>query len=232
MAGLEIATTKAVAEAALDLIDKARKQGWFDKLIDALRKKHRVLVLGATGTGKTVFLESLTEVVPKAIDMMNRTEFVEKYHIRISRQPFIFIVVSYGYLESRAIEKPEIKINGKVSEAFLKEQRQLEIDMLDEWIPLLGGAESAGWLITVVTKADLWWRQRDKVLTHYETGPYYEALGEAQLLKPVVLPYCSIFQMFYEEVAMSGDFEDADRIQAKSQMIRTLLAAIGKERHA
>jgi len=263
MAGLEIGTTKAVAEAAFDLIDKARKQGWLDKLIDALRKKHRVLVLGATGGGKTAFLESLSEIVPKAIDLMNRTEFVERYHVRISKQPFIFTdtpgqihhkarrvaaikdamteksgiagvinVVSYGYNESRAVAKPEIKSNGKVSETFLKEQRQLEIDMLDEWAPLLGGVESTNWLITVVTKADLWWKQRDKVLAHYESGPYYQALGEAQSLKPVVLPYCAVFQKFYEQVTMSGDYEDADRIQAKAQMIRTLLAAIGNEHHA
>jgi energy-coupling factor transporter ATP-binding protein EcfA2 len=263
MAGLEMGTAKAVAEAAIEIISKAHKQGWVDKLISALRKKHRVLVLGATGAGKTAFLDSLSEVVPKAINLMNRTEYVEKYHVRISKRPFILVdtpgqiphrskriaaireamkeksgiagiinVVSYGYLESRAIAKPEIKSNGRVSETFLKEQRQVEIEMLDEWIPLLGGVESAGWLITVVSKADLWWRQRDKVLAHYETGPYYEALGEAQSLKPVVLPYCSIFQKFYEEGTMSGDFEDADRIQAKAQMIRTLLAAVGGKHHA
>ena len=56
-----------------------------------------------------------------------------------------------------------------------------------------------------------------------------QALGEAQLLKPVVLEYCSVFQKFYGQVPMSGDFQDSDRIRVKAQMIRTLLAAIGKE---
>lgn len=73
MAGLEIGTSTAVAKAAIEVISKAHKQGWFDKLTSALRKKHRVLVLGATGAGKTAFLESLTETIPKAIESMNRT---------------------------------------------------------------------------------------------------------------------------------------------------------------
>ncbi len=104
--------------------------------------------------------------------------------------------------------------------------------MLNEWTPFLGGLDSVGWLITVVTKADLWWKRRDEVLPHYQTGPYFRALGEAQSLKPVVLEYCSVFQKFYGQGAMSGDFQDSDRIRAKAQMIRSLLAAIGNEYQA
>ncbi len=92
--------------------------------------------------------------------------------------------------------------------------------MLNEWTPFLGGLDSVGWLITVVT------------LPHYQTGPYFRALGEAQSLKPVVLEYCSVFQKFYGQGAMSGDFQDSDRIRAKAQMIRSLLAAIGNEYQA
>lgn len=263
MVGLEIGTAKAVAEAAIDIISKAHKQGWLDRLASALRKKQHVLVLGATGTGKTVFLESLAEVVPRAIDLMNRTEFVEKHHIKISKRPFVFAdtpgqikharerksaikeairikggiagvinLVAYGYHESRAIKSPPIESSGLVSESFLEQQRKVEIDLLDEWTPLLGGRDSdAGWLITVVTKADLWWKRRDEVMAFYESGPYYQALGEAQLLRPVVLEYCSIFQKFYGRGLMSGDFQDADRIRVKAQMIRTLLAAIGREHY-
>jgi energy-coupling factor transporter ATP-binding protein EcfA2 len=90
MAGLEIGTTKAVASAAIALINKAHKQGWFNKLVTALRKKQRVLVLGATGTGKTAFLESLNDVVQKAIHQMKRTEFAQKYSVRIAKEPFLF----------------------------------------------------------------------------------------------------------------------------------------------
>ncbi|MGH9846277.1 MAG: GTPase [Blastocatellia bacterium] len=90
MAGLEIGTTEAVTKAAIEIISKAHKQGWFDKLVSALRKKHRVVVLGATGIGKTAFLESLTETLPRAIESMNRTVFNEKRRIKISKDLFIF----------------------------------------------------------------------------------------------------------------------------------------------
>lgn len=252
-----------VADAAAKFLEKAYKEGWLDKIIARLKKKHRVLVLGVTGTGKTAFLESLNEVVPKAIDVMNRTEFAEKHRARFSKQTFLFTdtpgqihhaprriqaikdamkvkggiagvinLVSYGYHESRAVAKPEIKENGKVPEAFLKRQRLEEIEMLNEWVSLLGGAESAGWLITVVTKADLWWKRRDEVMAYYQNGHYHQALGEAKSLKPVVLEYSSVFQKFCGQGAMSGDFQDSDRDRVKAQMIRALLVAVTGERHA
>lgn len=226
MAGLELGTAKAVAEAAIEII-------------------------------------SLTEVVPKAIHLMNRTEFAQRSHIKISKEPFIFTdtpgqiihaaqrkaairkefkekggiagvinVVAYGYHESRALKQPLIESAGKVNDRFLAEQREVETDLLSEWTALLGGREGVGWLITLVTKADLWWDRREEVMAHYQTGQYYQALGDAQFLNPVVLEYSSIFQKFYGQGSMSGEFQDSDRIRAKAQLISALLAALGKEKHA
>ena len=48
----------------VEVIALANKQGWLDKLKMAFRKKHRILVLGSTGAGKTNFLKSLTETMP------------------------------------------------------------------------------------------------------------------------------------------------------------------------
>ncbi len=248
----------SAAVAAIELVQLAHKQGWFDRLITALRKKHRVLVLGPTGTGKTLFLKSLTEAVPEAIDLMSRTEFVDAKHIRISKQPFVFIdtpgqtlhrsrriqaireemkndiagvinVVSYGYHESRAVNRKGAIANGRVDKSFLERQRQQEMRQLHEWTPLLGAKETTGWLITVVAKADLWWGQRNQVRKHYESGAYYEALGPAKELNPVVLEYCSVFQKFYGEVRMSGEFQDRDRDRARADILREILAAIGRK---
>lgn len=263
MAGLEIGTAKAVAEAAIELIGKAQKQGWLDNLVTALRRKPRILVLGATGTGKTAFVESLIDNVPKAIDPMNRTQFVEQYRIKISKEPFIFIdtpgqirharrrrqaikealnvqngvagiinVVSFGYHEASTVSRPAINAAGKVAESFLSQQRRVETALLDEWTELLGADSSVQWLITVVTKADLWWKRQEEALEHYRSGDYYRKLGDAQLLKPVVLEYCAVFQKFYSQGLMSGVYQDSDRIRAKAQIIRALLAAIGREHHA
>ena len=244
---------------AVKFLKEAYDAGWFDKLLIHLKKKHRVLVLGATGAGKTAFLKSLKSVLPETIDVMNRTEFNEKHEVTLSQRPFIFKdtpgqihhaprrleaikeamklrggiagiinVVSYGYHESRVMPKPQITADGKVEDAFLIKQRQLELEMLSEWTPLLGGTDSANWLITVVTKADLWWQQRIDVMKHYETGAYFQSLGEAQALKPVVLEYSSVFQTFYGEGHLAGGFQDSDRLRAKARMIQMLLAAINE----
>lgn len=186
---------------AIDLLKTAYKQGWLDKLATSLRKKHKVLVLGPTGAGKTNILESLTELIPKAIDQMNRTEFVQKHSIKISKQPFVFIdtpgqtlhkgrrissireamagkidgvinVVSYGYHEYRIGKKEAIASDGTINESFLERHRLVEMEALKEWTLLLGGRETARWLITVVSKADLWWHQREEVLAHYQSGKY------------------------------------------------------------
>jgi energy-coupling factor transporter ATP-binding protein EcfA2 len=255
MSGIELST----AVAAVELIGLAHKQGWFDTLLTALKTKHKVLVLGASGAGKTNFIDSLTEAVPNAIDIMNRTEFVTKNRIIIDKNPFIFIdtpgqiphktrritairelmkediagvinVVSYGYHEGRTGKQNAFE-NGVVSETFLEHQRQVEIEQLNEWTPLLGDRETTGWLITVISKADLWWNRREIVREHYESGSYYEALGSAKDLHPVVLEYCSVFRKFYNEGAMSGEFQDDDRVMAKAHFLKELLASVGKVRN-
>ena len=252
----EIAAGAKAAEAAIELVKLAHKQGWLDKLKAAFRKKHRVLVLGATGTGKTNFLESLSELVPQAIHNMNRTEFAEKHAIRIVKEPFIFVdtpgdlplkdrrisairdamktdlagvinVVSYGYHEYRIGKRGPIK-DGSINEEFLEKHREEEIKALNEWTMLLGGRETADWLITVVTKADLWWDRHDEVMAHYRSGPYAEALGEAKSLRPNVLEYCSVFHKFYGEGAMSGVFDEEDRIRTRANLLRVLLTAISE----
>ena len=206
----------AEAAAAVELINTARKQGWLDKLVMAVKKKHRVIVLGSTGVGKTNFLSSLTAVLPEAIDVMNRTQIAQKHRIQIKKEPFIFTdtpgqilhrsrrseaareaisrgttgiinVVSYGYHEYRISPKDAFDQNDNVNEDFLRKHRNIEIEALQEWMPILGARDVADWLITVVTKADLWWDRRDEVLEYYRSGAYYDALGGAKSLNPVVL---------------------------------------------
>lgn len=80
-------------------------------------------------------------------------------------------VVSYGYHESR-VDRNVATIGGKASHEYLEKKRAEEIETLSEWMELLADNSVVGWLITVVTKADLWWDQRDKVLEYYSEGPY------------------------------------------------------------
>lgn len=247
----------AEAKVAIEAFDLARKRGWFDKLIAACRKKHKILLLGSTGRGKTNLLKSLTEVVPQAIHHLNRTEFGQKHHIQISDQPFIFVdtpgqvhhaprrleairetmaqgisgiinVVSYGYHEYRRGIKEVFNDDGTVRESYLQGHRQVEIDAVKEWSALLGDRTTAGWLITVVTKADLWWDRKDEVMDHYLVGEYFHGLGDAQNLNPAVIHYCSVFHRFYGVGQLSGMFDESDRTMVRGHLLRTLLEAIGK----
>ncbi len=245
------------AKIAIKIFELAVKQGWLDKLLTAFRKKHTILILGSTGAGKTNFLQSLTELTPKAIEHMNRTEIAQKHSIKIKKQPFIFVdvpgqslhstrrirairetmsrglsgiinVVSYGYHEYRIGKAKALTAHGSVNEAFLRKHRQIEIDALAEWTPLLGSRDTTGWLINVITKADLWWNRKDEVFQHYASGPYFEALGEAKSLEPIFLEYCSVFHKFYGDGALSGSFDESDRVRARGNLLRTLLEAVGK----
>jgi energy-coupling factor transporter ATP-binding protein EcfA2 len=248
----------AEAKLAIKLIELAVKQGWIDRLVDALKKKHRIIVLGSTGAGKTNFIDSLTALVPKTIGQMERTEFAKHNAIKISKSPFIFVdtpgqlhhhsrrikaireamrkkiagvinVVSFGYHEGRTGKREALRVDGTIKESFLEKNRKVEIEALDDWKILLGGRETVDWLITVVTKADLWWNQRDEVLEYYQRGAYYEALGTAQSLNPVVLEYCSVFHKFFGEGPLSGTFDEDDRVRLRAHLLRELLSAVSEE---
>lgn len=57
-------------------------------------------------------------------------------------------------------------------------------------------AETAKWVLTVATKADLWWPERDRVEHYYSEGSYAEALGAFKSVH-TVQPYCSVIEPFY-----------------------------------
>lgn len=245
-------------EIAKKAIELAEELGLIERLLKALRRKNRIIVLGATGVGKTNILQSLKEVAPKVIDRMNRTEFAVQRDLKISGNPFKFTdtpgqiehksrrlkairevmkegevgiinIVSYGFHEHRAAtEADALNSDGSINEGFLEAHRQIEIDMLSEWVPLLGSSLTSSWLITLVSKADLWWDSRPTVESYYKTGEYSEALGDARSLMPIVLSYCSVFHKFYGRGTLSGSFDDDDRRLLRQNLFNTLISSIGK----
>lgn len=95
-----------------------------------------------------------------------------------------------------------------------------------EWTELLGDRQTTHWLITVVTKADLWWDRHREVIDYYTSGPYHMALGSAQSLNPKVLHHSSVFHKFYGRVPMSGMFDQNDREIARKHFAEVLLSAL------
>jgi hypothetical protein len=134
-------------------------------------------------------------------------------------------VVSYGYHEYDLPPNSAV-LDGEARQDFLRSHRLEENHRLSEWTDLLGNKESVQWLVTVVTKADLWWDRKPDVLKHYKTGAYFKALGSAQSLGPRVVPFCSVFHRFYGEARMSGVFDHSDQNQTRSDLITTLVAAM------
>ena len=252
-----IVTGTKGASAAISLAKQAEKLGLLEKLKNVFKKKHKILVLGATGVGKTQLIKSLVSEIPQAISNMNRTESNDEYYFKISENIFVFVdtpgqeyhkskrkeetleamkqgiegiinVAAFGYHESRIGKDKVFDENGKIREEFLKERQKVEINLLSEWTELLGDKGTSRWLITLVNKADLWWDNKDAVLSYYESGQYFEALGSAKTLSPSVLHYCAVFHKFYGESPISGYFDDKDRVEAKENLLAQLISAIGK----
>ena len=67
----------AAAKAAVAIVQLANQQGWLDKLRDLFQTKHKIILLGSTGTGKSNFRDSLQSLMPKAIDRLQRTRWAD-----------------------------------------------------------------------------------------------------------------------------------------------------------
>ena len=78
----------AIGEAGdlfFDLAEEAAKRKWFQRAIDLMRSKPRILVLGQSGTGKSNVVESLKRDLPQVIDRMTRTEYAKKHRISLGK---------------------------------------------------------------------------------------------------------------------------------------------------
>jgi hypothetical protein len=250
----------AGGKLAVEAVKFGVRRGWFRRLTDAFRKKHRVFVLGSTGAGKTNFLLSLRKESPTAISHLDRTEFVMSHTLDIGGNLFAFVdtsgqpgqesrrsqairsmprlkttgvinVVSYGYHEYRRGSAGIVGAGGSIDGAFLAERREVEIAALSEWLPVLGSIHTIDWMITLVTKADLWWDRRDEVLEHYTSGAYGRALESVRELSPSAIEYCSVIHKFYGESVLPGIFDEGNKAQLRDRMLRALIAAVGQGDH-
>ncbi len=86
-------------------------------------------------------------------------------------------VVAYGYTDSRAWrpesdEPSAYESPGIVNQEYLASARAREFDFLRQWFkgPL---REQVHWMLTVVNKYDLWWRDRGEVLEYYGNNGHY-----------------------------------------------------------
>ncbi|MCX7113105.1 MAG: Rab family GTPase [Proteobacteria bacterium] len=245
----------AEIEIAKQIYDLAKEQGWIKQLLSIYKKKYKVLVLGSSGVGKTNLLQSLTKLLPEVIHYSTRTTGTPKSSIEISNIPFLFIdtpgqenhesvrksairehcgsldlvinVVCYGYHEYARGKEQAITHTGEINPEYVKANREREIEALQEWNNILGG-NAPYRLLTVITKADIWWNSREDVYDHYEKGEYFANLGAAQQLTPVITPHSSIFHKFYGIGSLSGNFDEQDRTLSRANLLKSIVELVGK----
>jgi energy-coupling factor transporter ATP-binding protein EcfA2 len=248
-------TIEAIVPIAVGVHKILKSRRVYERVADFLARKKPtdILVLGASGAGKSSFLRSIQGLDPyirpedrtdkkvevegkidkalfRFIDTPGESQHVVKRQEAIlsvynSKSLGIINVVSYGYHEGTIPRSHALK-GSKPSEEYLAECRTKEVDYLAGWTSLLTGRKGpALWLVTVVTKADLWWNpdQQAAILKHYRTGDYFQALGEAQGITHSVRSYSSLNQLFYKTAPMSGFYTDDQRIQDADSLIALLL---------
>jgi energy-coupling factor transporter ATP-binding protein EcfA2 len=175
-------------EVATKGYDIGEEFGLWKKLRSTLRRRKKILVLGASGAGKTQFVNSLISLLSERLSGRQRTISVQRRKVLVDEYPFLLLDTP-GQQGDEAKRKPEITnvlrspIEGLINVAcfgyheaaeagsadalpksgrgiasadYLDRRRNVELGLLSEWVPLLD-ATAVRWVLTVVTKADLWW---------------------------------------------------------------------------
>jgi hypothetical protein len=145
----------------------------------------------------------------------------------------IINVTAYGYHEKN-IERSQATTNDYAArKTYLEKCRNDEILLLQEWVHLFSGPGGcANWLITVCSKADLWWSPATErtVMNHYENGDYFQALGKSQSLDHAVLRFSAHNQLFFESVPMSGFYLDEARRKDQAALVARILSNCAREK--
>jgi nucleoside phosphorylase len=100
----------------------------------------------------------------------------------------IIFLVAYGYhslgqirWKEHILAKTLKRKSQKVFlSAYLERQREEELNVLKELSPHIRACKTKLWLITLVGKEDLWYRDRPKVLEHYQAGGYRTLIREVE----------------------------------------------------
>jgi len=88
----------------------------------------------------------------------------------------IIVTSSYGYhsLGLTSYKRHRLYQNDKAEflDAFLRECRTDEINVLRRLAPFIQANSRKSWLLTLVTKQDLWWAECEAVESHYRSAEY------------------------------------------------------------
>lgn len=101
--------------ASVGLYNFAEKNGLFD----FLRSRHKVLVLGPSGVGKTQMIESFKNIIPEVIPAKDRTEIEDELGHNISIQDVLF----------EFLDTPGEDLNEAFRNQFMKDHKDIKLVM-------------------------------------------------------------------------------------------------------
>lgn len=112
----------------------------------------------------------------------------EQLHADLSAGKFrgVILLASYGYHTLGLYSYKDHRIykakghKDTFLEAYLQENRAEEVEVLRQLIPHLKVNKGKVWLLTLVSKQDLWWPDRDEVEKHYREGAYGAQIQDLQ----------------------------------------------------
>lgn len=240
-------------EALSSIYNKAEKYGLIDHVIDFFSKPISIVALGISGAGKSNFLTSVQDLNSEIVSYLDRTKFVtvrkakmgglrlhfidtpghEGYSTQrkeavinsIKTPRTIFINVTCGgYVEHERPIEDFFDASPEVLSRTLNAQKELEIAQLLEWIGLVTSDGEKRKLITVVSKADLWWNDRASVLRHYEDGPYALEVRKVTGLVHSVSPYCAVIKQHFDRGPVAPGFDETIKRTIRKSFIEQLLS--------
>lgn len=95
----------------------------------------------------------------------------------------ILNVVSYGYHSFADVSYKESTYyqDGMTKADFLvayqDQRRHVELEVIERLVPRISDTQQKIWMITLVTKQDLWWQHRGDVREHYTKGEYNKSIA-------------------------------------------------------
>lgn len=94
----------------------------------------------------------------------------------------IILVCSYGYHSLGEISYKHHRLyrgdDAEFLRSYLNESREEEVRVLRRLSPHIKANNRKCWLVTLVTKQDLWWHDNQQVERHYREGPYGGEIDE------------------------------------------------------
>ncbi|MBU0692917.1 hypothetical protein KKH18_14030, partial [bacterium] len=149
-------------------------------------------------------------------------------------------VVSYGYhefREPRNYKAHSIFAEGMTKKKFVSDytdkRRNTEIAHLGYICKAIKKAKNNIWMMTVVTKQDLWWREKDRVVNHYEQGEYNKVLEGTLLEKERGFSHSFIYVSIIREnwkthdgtvlMEVSPGYEDREHNLSRNHLLNELI---------